>query len=690
MKRRNEQQSLRNPRFAKAGAPASASSSTVQRDPSDVAERSHYKFVQKECVQLLDYLGVCSVESVGEAEATCAALNKFGAVDACITLDSDAFLYGARVVLRNLSTDPSQFTYEEYNMDLIESHLKLSRDKLIVLGVLLGCDYLPDGVPGVRKDSAVKFVTSWPNGKAIDYLKQCFQEEGHVQVSPPRPPHCSHCKHPGSLVNHRKSGCGMCKPGSSGCIQSDAACRCSWHLNEPRYEELTIRAKIRQLDAELVNKIVDEFMHFVDTQKQRLEIRRWRMPDVERLVQMTVGKLKWEASYAAEKMLPILTRWITTYSTNEDDMHVIPLRTLKKRTKRGCPMYEVEWKWNKQDVGKHFQQVFQTLEPVFLLTKRFPHLIPCAPAKPLKRAKRQPKKEAAKAAPVENIAKLLKNMNLKAGHKKRKDPIPCPPHESDDSDIEEWAKDHDHRLPWKKDGLVEERPKDRAHCPPQESDDDVEECGKDEICYSSRESDDSDDLDRTEDDPELSLIVEMICNRRANKRDSGLAEANASSTLQPCVGNFSLGFSVNGSFFRNQDHDSLNNGANQARNITHRNKKGPTIRKANRSPFLGTNNSIGQSEPQPGTSQPSPVPQATNWSGTVSPDSSTDGSILFHDSCQESDPQGNSNFVNCEPNFSFDFSTNETVAGPKTPVKLISPNDSFATPPPLSERLQII
>lgn len=37
-----------------------------------------------------------------EAEALCAELNREGYVDACITADSDAFLYGAQCVIKTI------------------------------------------------------------------------------------------------------------------------------------------------------------------------------------------------------------------------------------------------------------------------------------------------------------------------------------------------------------------------------------------------------------------------------------------------------------------------------------------------------------------------------------------------------------------------------------------------------------
>ena len=41
----------------------------------------------------------------GEAEALCAQLNSEGYVDACITSDSDAFLFGAKFIIKSFCTN---------------------------------------------------------------------------------------------------------------------------------------------------------------------------------------------------------------------------------------------------------------------------------------------------------------------------------------------------------------------------------------------------------------------------------------------------------------------------------------------------------------------------------------------------------------------------------------------------------
>lgn len=59
----------------------------------------------KQCCDLLNQLGIPWVKADGEAEALCAHLNATSFVDACLTNDSDSFLYGANVVYRNFSSD---------------------------------------------------------------------------------------------------------------------------------------------------------------------------------------------------------------------------------------------------------------------------------------------------------------------------------------------------------------------------------------------------------------------------------------------------------------------------------------------------------------------------------------------------------------------------------------------------------
>ena len=71
----------------------------------------------------------------GEAEAQCAWLEQQGLVDAVVTDDNDAFLFGARRVYRRLFQDKQMV--EEYDAHDLGRELGLTRTDLIRLAMLL-------------------------------------------------------------------------------------------------------------------------------------------------------------------------------------------------------------------------------------------------------------------------------------------------------------------------------------------------------------------------------------------------------------------------------------------------------------------------------------------------------------------------------------------------------------------------
>lgn len=67
-----------------------------------------YSCAGSPCRLLLRVQGVPCVQAVGEAEATCAALNVAGWVSGCHTADVDALLFGAQTVYRHLHLQASK------------------------------------------------------------------------------------------------------------------------------------------------------------------------------------------------------------------------------------------------------------------------------------------------------------------------------------------------------------------------------------------------------------------------------------------------------------------------------------------------------------------------------------------------------------------------------------------------------
>lgn len=54
----------------------------------------------------------------------------------------------------------------------IEEKLDLDREKMVALALLVGCDYVPKGVPGVGIDKASKLLTSYKDISPLQRLEK--------------------------------------------------------------------------------------------------------------------------------------------------------------------------------------------------------------------------------------------------------------------------------------------------------------------------------------------------------------------------------------------------------------------------------------------------------------------------------------------------------------------------------------
>jgi len=107
----------------------------------------------KEAKHLGLALGIPCLDGVEEAEAQCALLNITSVCEGCFTSDSDAFLFGARTVYRDVFIGEGGYVLC-YEMEDIEKKLGFGRKSLISLALLLGCDY-SNGVRGLARKQHV-------------------------------------------------------------------------------------------------------------------------------------------------------------------------------------------------------------------------------------------------------------------------------------------------------------------------------------------------------------------------------------------------------------------------------------------------------------------------------------------------------------------------------------------------------
>jgi flap endonuclease-1 len=116
---------------------------------------------------LLDAMGMPWTQAPSEGEAMCAHLCKKNIVFAAGSQDADALLFGSPRLIRNLSITgkrklPRKEAFIEIKPELIELQevlkvLELSREQLIIVGLLIGTDY-NTGIEKVGPKTAFKIV----------------------------------------------------------------------------------------------------------------------------------------------------------------------------------------------------------------------------------------------------------------------------------------------------------------------------------------------------------------------------------------------------------------------------------------------------------------------------------------------------------------------------------------------------
>lgn len=256
------------------------------------ANRNHFRSVVRECCELLDCMGVQYIESDGEAEAMCAHLNSLKLVDAVITEDGDAFLYGAETIYKDFTTTKVQ-SVQSYKMASITAKTSFAREHLIALALLIGCDYCPKGVPGIGVAQASRFCKETASNEVLDRLLALTENPL--------------------------------------CARSTL--------------ERTIAGKISKMESQQFTEIIEEFLS--QPQKAPPKINRWKKPLLLKAQDLCLAKLEWPINYTLAKMLKLLILWsldcILKDRASCSQLTIQLQKILKKRTRKGVECLEILW-----------------------------------------------------------------------------------------------------------------------------------------------------------------------------------------------------------------------------------------------------------------------------------------------------------------------------------------------------------
>ncbi|UCE43807.1 MAG: flap endonuclease-1 [Candidatus Bathyarchaeota archaeon] len=148
-------------------------------------------YMTKDSKRLLDYMGIPWIQAPSEGEAQAAHLARRGATDFCASQDYDSLLFGAPLLIRNVTLSgrrklPGKKVYVEVVPEIVSLNqvlkkLGITQKQLVDIGILVGTDYNPDGIKGVGPKTALRLVKGHGSLEKIPNL-----EEGDFPVPPKR------------------------------------------------------------------------------------------------------------------------------------------------------------------------------------------------------------------------------------------------------------------------------------------------------------------------------------------------------------------------------------------------------------------------------------------------------------------------------------------------------------------------
>ncbi|XP_060084136.1 flap endonuclease GEN homolog 1-like [Ylistrum balloti] len=334
-------------------------------DPS----RSRFSPMIEKCKELLKYLGVPFLYSNGEGEALCAILNAEGLVDGVMTNDVDAFLYGATTVYRDYRSISGVHVVDIYEMQKIQYKLGLDQRTMVVVALLVGCDFCKEGLEGIGIKKALALIdkikmhgqdpldrlVGWRNNKELQDLDKV-----------PKSKHCSNCEHEGEKSSHKVEGCGYCetsvsctpahRPSSateSGIsTPSTKPCRCSWHQRKDHELELQIWTKAKANETFPDQEIIKEYLTaHQSTESPDLTFHPVDISGVKRFmtsyfpsINSTVGEFYSNFAFVLVQLqLHNMTECLIPSTT------LTPLRIIHTRKRQAIPHLEVHWSKLEED-----------------------------------------------------------------------------------------------------------------------------------------------------------------------------------------------------------------------------------------------------------------------------------------------------------------------------------------------------
>ena len=240
----------------------------------------------------------------------------------------------------------SGLTIEAYSMDKIEKQLGYDRKMLIVLGLLLGSDYDPKGIPGVGKEMACKFLDELVLfNKSAEKTKQKEFD----------------------ILNLIRSW------------PSDD----DYMNNNLKYENRIRKAVLQNCASSFPNEeIIQEYLNFsklaqvLMSDSKYLTIK-WQRPIICELQSFNEKKQGWPFDYTANKVVPLIIKYEHMASIDKSKRDLQPERINRSKRRDFREFYEVVWFKMKSNLDRDLSELteYVTLESKECFEQTYPSII---------------------------------------------------------------------------------------------------------------------------------------------------------------------------------------------------------------------------------------------------------------------------------------------------------------------------
>ncbi|KAI0485803.1 hypothetical protein F4859DRAFT_396100 [Xylaria cf. heliscus] len=132
--------------------------------------------------RLIRLFGFIVHDAPGEAEAECALLQQSGIVDAVLSEDVDTIMFGCTRTLRNWSSEGTKGSKTPTHISMYDTQelgqgaSGLDREGMVLVALMSGGDYLPEGIPGAGVKLACEAARAG-FGKSLCQLKRSDASE---------------------------------------------------------------------------------------------------------------------------------------------------------------------------------------------------------------------------------------------------------------------------------------------------------------------------------------------------------------------------------------------------------------------------------------------------------------------------------------------------------------------------------